>query len=61
MLYIRVRLCLVCAHHHINAIFLQRCFIIGDITDSNNRGGPVALQVLKGTTEVGDEISSNVC
>lgn len=43
---------LVCTHHHINAVFLQRRFIIGDITDSNNCGGTVMLQVLKGTTLV---------
>lgn len=49
-----VGVCLVCAHHHINAVFLQRCFIIRDITDSNNCGGTVVLQVLKGTTVVGD-------
>lgn len=43
---------LVCAHHHINAIFLQWRFIISDVTDSNNCGGTVALQVLRETTGV---------
>lgn len=35
------------AHHHIDAIFLQRRFVIGDITDPNDRGGAVMLQVLR--------------
>lgn len=38
----------VCAHHHGNAVFLQQCFIIGDVTNSNNCVGIEALQVLKG-------------
>lgn len=36
----------LCAHHHIDAIFLQWCFVIGDITDPDNCGGSVMLQVL---------------
>lgn len=36
------------SHHHSDAIFLQRRFVIGDITDPDNCGGAVTLQVLRG-------------
>ena len=35
------------SHHHIDAIFLQGRFIIGDITDPDDCGGAVTLEVLR--------------
>lgn len=34
------------AHHHIDAIFFQWRLVIGDITDPNNCGGTITLQIL---------------
>lgn len=39
-------------YHHRDAIFLKRCFVISDVTDSNHSCGTKPLQVLKGTSVV---------
>lgn len=35
------------SHHHVDAVFLQRRFIVGDVTDANHCSGAVALQILQ--------------
>lgn len=45
--WVKVSVCVFLhAHHHIDAIFFQWRFVIGDITDPNNCGGTIMLQIL---------------
>lgn len=43
----KCELCVGVSHHHVDAIFLQWRFIVGDVTHTNHCGGSVALQILK--------------
>lgn len=47
VMQIKFGVCFQATYHHSDAIFLQRRLVIGDITDPDDCGGAIMLQVLR--------------